>query len=325
MRTIDVFNGDADGLCALHQLRLAEPVQSELVTGLKREIDLLARVTAGADARITVLDLALDRNRPALDRLLAAGAQVRYFDHHYAGPLPSHPRLQLHIEPAATTCTSLLVDRVLGGRFATWAIVGAYGDNLRSVADERARKLGLDASRAALLAELGEAINYNGYGETVADVAIHPRDLYQRLHRFADPFEFHAGDPIVATLVARRRDDLARALQVAPTLVDARVAVIDLPDAPWSRRVLGSFAHHIATADPARAHAVLRARADGSFSISVRAPLAMPHGADALCRRFSGGGRAAAAGIDALPADRRAAFITALQATDWAAPTPIER
>ena len=37
----DVFNGDADGLCALQQLRLARPRESRLVTGLKREIALL--------------------------------------------------------------------------------------------------------------------------------------------------------------------------------------------------------------------------------------------------------------------------------------------
>jgi len=28
----DVFNGDADGLCASHQLRLAKPAETELVT-----------------------------------------------------------------------------------------------------------------------------------------------------------------------------------------------------------------------------------------------------------------------------------------------------
>jgi hypothetical protein len=38
---IDVFNGDADGICALVQLRLAQPVQSKLVTGVKRDIQLL--------------------------------------------------------------------------------------------------------------------------------------------------------------------------------------------------------------------------------------------------------------------------------------------
>ena len=47
-RLFDVFNGDADGLCALHQLRLAEPADSELVTGPKRDISLLKRVNAAA-------------------------------------------------------------------------------------------------------------------------------------------------------------------------------------------------------------------------------------------------------------------------------------
>ena len=37
MRYFDVFNGDADGICALHQLRLADPLDSTLVTGLKPE------------------------------------------------------------------------------------------------------------------------------------------------------------------------------------------------------------------------------------------------------------------------------------------------
>ena len=63
MRIIDVFNGDADGLCALHQLRLAEPAASELVTGPKREIGLLKRVQASAGDRVTVLDIA---HQPAI-------------------------------------------------------------------------------------------------------------------------------------------------------------------------------------------------------------------------------------------------------------------
>lgn len=38
----DVFNGDADGICALHQLRLARPrPEAQLVTGVKRDIRLL--------------------------------------------------------------------------------------------------------------------------------------------------------------------------------------------------------------------------------------------------------------------------------------------
>ena len=34
MTQFDIFNGDADGLCALHQLRLERPLDSVLVTGV---------------------------------------------------------------------------------------------------------------------------------------------------------------------------------------------------------------------------------------------------------------------------------------------------
>ena len=38
MADYDVFNGDADGICALVQLRQAEPRDTTLVTGVKRNI-----------------------------------------------------------------------------------------------------------------------------------------------------------------------------------------------------------------------------------------------------------------------------------------------
>jgi hypothetical protein len=51
---------------------------------------------------------------------------------------------------------------------------------------------------------------------------------------------------------------------------------------------------------------------DGSLLVSVRAPLLNRNGSDTLCRQFpSGGGRAAAAGINALPEAQLDAFIQA--------------
>ena len=61
----DVFNGDADGICALHQLRLTEPRASVLVTGAKRDIALLDRVEAHAGDELTVLDVSLAVNSAA--------------------------------------------------------------------------------------------------------------------------------------------------------------------------------------------------------------------------------------------------------------------
>ena len=58
----DVFNGDADGICALHQLRLAAPCTSVLITGAKRDIALLERVQAQAGDVVTVLDISMARN-----------------------------------------------------------------------------------------------------------------------------------------------------------------------------------------------------------------------------------------------------------------------
>ncbi len=113
MADFDVFNGDADGICALHQLRLAEPRPATLVTGVKRDIALLARVQAAPGDEVTVLDVSLDVNRAPLLALLEAGVKVRYFDHHFAGEVPTHPGLTAYLDPAPTVCTSLLVDRLL--------------------------------------------------------------------------------------------------------------------------------------------------------------------------------------------------------------------
>ena len=106
----DVCSGDADGLFALRQLRLDNPVESILVTGIKRDVGLLERVRAGDGDQVTVLGIALGPNRDALMQLLDAGATVTWYDRHATAPIPEHPRLKAHIDTGAETCTSLLVD-----------------------------------------------------------------------------------------------------------------------------------------------------------------------------------------------------------------------
>src|SRR4249920_134755 len=108
VHNIDVFNGDADGLCSLRQLRLAEPADSRLVTGPKRDIALLERVKAGPGDVVTVLDISLERNRAALLAILQGGARVRYFDHHFAGEVPAHANLETVLDASRESCTSVL-------------------------------------------------------------------------------------------------------------------------------------------------------------------------------------------------------------------------
>ena len=61
---IDVFNGDADGICALVQLRLDQPAQSTLVTGVKRDIQLLENLCVQKNDQLTVLDISLKKIAP---------------------------------------------------------------------------------------------------------------------------------------------------------------------------------------------------------------------------------------------------------------------
>jgi len=316
----DVFNGDADGLCALQQLRLAEPIEAQLITGAKRDIALLARpalAAAGEGDRLTVLDISLDRNRAALDALLGRGAQVAWFDHHGSGEIPAHPRLQAHIDTAPSVCTSILVDRHLAGRFRPWAVAAAFGDGLVDAARALASRCALSAADLTRLQRLGEALNYNGYGETEADLAIHPAALHAQMRGTADALRFAAESAIVQRLVESMRADLENARAVAPLHQDAHAAVILLPDAAWSRRVSGTFAHALAAEAPLRAHAVLTPNARGAYVVSVRAPRARPQGADRFCREFGGGGRSGAAGIDHLPAQGLEDFIARFACAPW--------
>jgi len=310
MSHFDVFNGDADGICALHQLRLADPLEGILVTGAKREIDLLRRVDAKASDTVTVLDVSADVNHAALLSLLHRGARVEYFDHHFAGDLPVHAHLCAHIETSATTCTSLLVDDHLRGAHRLWAIVGAYGDSLAEAARSRGGLLGLRDDELRHLRELGEDISYNAYGDCEADLIVHPAELYRALSVYANPFAFMQKAPLCRRLAEQKRADLSRAELVQPELVLPGAAIYILPDDAWTRRVRGVLANRLATRFPDLAHAVLSVNSDGGYTVSVRAPVALQDGADVVCRKFaSGGGRVAAAGINHLPRDELARFV----------------
>jgi hypothetical protein len=319
MRYYDVFNGDADGICALHQLRLADPLDSIPITGLKRDITLLDSVPAADGDVVTVLDLSLDRNREALEALLERGAVVHYFDHHYAGAIPAHPRLLAVIDTSGASCTSALVDRYLQGRFRAWAVVGAFGDGLDDLAAELARPLALDAARLESLRELGTNLNYGAYGQTAADVLVPPIELYRTVSHYADPFELADREPVIGRLGYERREDLERALALQPLRTTERAGAWMLPDAAWARRVSGTFANRLALTQPHRAHAVLTRRADGGYLVSVRSPRASATPAVDFCRRFpTGGGRVAAAGIDRLEGSRLDEFLDAFCAA-WSA------
>ena len=310
----DVFNGDADGICSLLQLRKAEPREATLVTGVKRDIDLLEKVNAAAGDRITVLDVSLDKNRGALDRALAAGASVFYVDHHFPGDIPAHANLTTIINEAADVCTAALVNGHLKGQHLDWAVTGAFGDNLKATAQSLAKGLDISAADLASLEELGTYINYNGYGPALADVHFDPKELYLKLYAADGPLDFVRHSPDFTKLSNGYREDMAQAEALQPLHGTRTTAVFLLPDEAWARRVSGVYSNDLATNHPDRAHAVLTLNVKGNYLISVRAPLSNKRGAAELCMQFpTGGGRAAAAGINDLPLERLQDFVDAFE------------
>lgn len=312
-RHFDVFNGDADGLCALQQLRLAEPRAATLITGVKRDNALLRRVPACAGDSVTVLDLALGSNREALLRLLGLGVSVEYFDHHHAMQLPAHRLLRLNIDSAPGVCTSLLINRHLSGRFRAWAVVGAFGDNMAATAEALAASLGLDEGSVLLLKALGECLNYNAYGDSEADLTIPPASLFRQMLPYADPLDFMEKEDSYVTLAQRRAADMTLAMESEPLLDTERLLVVILPDMAWARRVIGSYANHLAIRHPARICAILVANSRQTLTVSLRTPDNCALTADQLARRHGGAGRATAAGINDLPQEKIAAFLRDLQ------------
>jgi hypothetical protein len=311
----DVFNGDADGICGLHQFRLAHPCIAQLVSGVKRDVNLLARVSAGGGDRVTVFDISLLSNRVDLGRLLAHGVHVEYFDHHEAGELPVNDLFAGHIDTAADVCTSIIVDRVLNGRFRSWAVAAAFGDNLPVAASALASRAGLDTAQQHVLQQLGECLNYNGYGDNIEDLFFDPAALYRVLSRYESPFDFVASAAEFKVLAEGLASDTLWLQKLRPAIDNDGCRIYMLPGTAQGRRTSGTLANRVALEHPQTAHAVLTPNSRGTYTVSVRAPVTRPYRAQEVCRQFGGGGRQAAAGINDLTDEQVGRFVETMATT----------
>ncbi|UJF17583.1 DHH family phosphoesterase [Vibrio sp. SS-MA-C1-2] len=298
----DIFNGDADGIIALLQLRLANPLESTLITGVKRDIELVNQHEFEAGDQLTVLDISFAKNRDGIEKALKAGASIHYIDHHRSGELFKHKQLKTNINQDINTCTSLIVDNLLNQKFHLWAITAAFSDNLSEKAAMLAKEAGLTEQQTEQLAELGLLINYNSYGSSLDDLNIQPEILYKTLLKYPSPFDL-LNDPESPYLQLRDayQADLLKLEEVEVKPYTETLQVYFLPNERWARRISGVFINQKANEEPNSAHVVLTEKQDYTYLVSLRAPLNNKHSAGEICSQFpTGGGRGAAGGINQL-------------------------
>ena len=268
------YNGDADGICSMVQWGLVHGIEGTRITGVKRDIELLKRVHPDLDDEIIVMDISLSRNYSRAKELTDQGFAITWFDHHLEGePIES---LNAHIDTSSDVCTAIIVEKFLGQE-SEWAQVALHGDGLSH------------HSTKPELKELGELLNYNGYGADLSDLHFHPDELMLLCMQSKTPQEFMT-TPAFTKLKQGFANDISNANQI-----DKIDGYYLLPNEAWARRVVGVMAHRIneASAGP---HVIAIDKGD-TLQISMRGR----NGIGDLCAKFNGGGRATAGGIDALP------------------------
>jgi hypothetical protein len=193
-------------------------------------------------------------------------------------------------------------------------VAGAFGDGMSDEAVALAQAAGLNADAAATLKELGVSINYNAYGETVADLHVAPLELAAAMLPFADPLDFAKSSPDYAKLREGYRRDMEFANRLEPTRRAPAALLYVMPDEAWARRAIGTLANDLAKANAGSAVAILSPKT-GGYVVSLRVPRDAKLPADEFCRRFpTGGGRRTAAGINHLPPADVESFSSAFEA-----------
>lgn len=304
--SVFVFNGDADGLAGQHILGLELGPPDLRITGLKRDIKLLAGVPSMDSGHVRAVDISLRQNLEALPALLARGnIKVTWYDHHDAGEPKEHPNLTLHINQAPDTCTAAIVNAVCGRKYPLWAAMAAFGDGLPATAGALLAAGGATAAEGEAVREAGILVNYNAYGESSGDVLFAPADLAERMAPFASAPDFAREASILRPLAEQFAADRERFRGLSPVLDAGKARIFLVPDEAWARRYAATWANERILAEPSEALAMIHPRSDGAYSVSIRAPRGQGSaGASAadLAREFpTGGGRKLAAGINSLP------------------------
>ena len=303
MTNYDVFNGDTDGIFAWHQLRLTHPRDAEIVTGVKRDVNLASKVNAEEGDLVTIMDVSHAKNRKDVQRILDSGAIIEYFDHHDPKELIEHPNITYQINTEPNISTGLIVNSHVNGQNQLWSIATAFGDNHLDLAMSMAKSESLSDEQVLILKQIGLVVNYNSYGQTIEDLFYSPEEIAEAARACgSDIFKFLEQGDIFSTLLENFNADMSSAVCQEPFSISENGVIYTLPNEAWTHRIMGSFSNHLVSTNKNLACAIAVLNSDGTYRISVRSSINNPHGAGNLCGNFGGGGREKAGGINNLPA-----------------------
>lgn len=299
MNYYDLFNGDADGLCSLHQYRLHFPRDTHVISGLKRDVQLLRHVTEHHDSYITVFDVSHKSNIEYIEPTMSRNNKITWFDHHEAGMYSASVFFRMNLDTSPTTCTSLIVDDYIGGTHRAWALVGMYGDNLDSEIDQH--NPGFSKTQLEILKTLGRTLNYNGYGVEESDLTMPPDMVYHDMKQYESPFDYYEQSTSFSIIHDQMLVDQQQLSQSEIVHESNTGKVILLPDSKSSARYSGVYSNQLVNDNPDQAFVVLTTLDQDTYRVSIRAPKTTPYGASKLASQFdTGGGREKAAGINQL-------------------------
>jgi hypothetical protein len=166
-----------------------------------------------------------------------------------------------------------------------------------------AKSENLNEDQIILLKQIGLVVNYNSYGQTVADLFFPPEEIAKAVKACgSDVFRFTEQSDIFPTLLENFSADMSSAVCQEPYSISDNAVIYTLPNEGWTHRIMGSFSNHLVSTNKDLACAIAVLNSDGTYRISVRSSINNPYGAGDLCKKFSGGGREKAGGVNNLNA-----------------------
>jgi hypothetical protein len=155
-------------------------------------------------------------------------------------------------------------------------------------------------------------LNYNAYGETVADLHLHPAALYEAMAGYAEPLDFVDQSEEFRRLREGIEADRSQRQGLKAHWSSAQMLVYVLPALAWARRLSGTLANELVNLCPLQSIVLCTPRTDGDYVISIRMSAISALRADVFCSRYpGGGGRHGAGGVDRLAPGELQRFIAA--------------